>query len=418
MSTATATATVRRDAALDYRERGFPITLCDGKEPISKGWQNKTWTPKEIIQAFRHRPQLNVGSVWGPRAGLIDMECDNKQAEASLLELFEGNCPVTATFRSARGPHRLFAWDAALEQIGKAKMDYNGLEIFIGANGLGAQTLLPPSTTDGFTRTWLVPLEDCDPAPLPESVVRRLLSSSRATLLETARPKMAAIAAAGALTGGTDTEDTVDTGGFRRLLGNTNLPVSSESSVSYPDIEALVRRSLPSAAGQRHRKIFELARELKAVPSLAAAPAVSHRAIVQRWHELALPAISTKPFEDSWFDFLDAWDRVRKAKGESLIDEIVGRAIAAGVPEEAKHYSRPELRLLVAICRQLQRESKSGTFFLSCYTAAELIGVDDHRTAWRWLGGLCKEGILELVTKGMIKNHRASEYRYLGPLEG
>jgi hypothetical protein len=36
-------------------------------------------------------------------------------------------------------------------------------------------------------------------------------------------------------------------------------------------------------------------------------------------------------------------------------------------------------------------------------------------TAWRWLGDLCKAGVLQQVGKGCFSKKRANEYRYLLP---
>src|SRR5690606_19825489 len=60
---------------------------------------------------------------------------------------------------------------------GKAVIKYGDVEVRLGADGKAAHSLVPPSTTDGFTREWDVSLEDCDPVELPESVVDKLLAA-------------------------------------------------------------------------------------------------------------------------------------------------------------------------------------------------------------------------------------------------
>jgi len=47
------------------------------------------------------------------------------------------------------------------------------LGIRIGADGKGAQSIIPPSPS----RQWLVGLDECNPAPLPDIVVQRILSA-------------------------------------------------------------------------------------------------------------------------------------------------------------------------------------------------------------------------------------------------
>ena len=78
-------------------------------------------------------------------------------------------------------------------------------------------------------------------------------------------------------------------------------------------------------------------------------------------------------------------------------------------------YDSSEMRLLVAICLQLQREHGSEPFYLSCRTAGKLIGVD-HLRANRWLNVLIEDNVLSLVQKGRPGKAQglASRYRYVG----
>jgi hypothetical protein len=121
--------------------------------------------------------------------------------------------------------------------------------------------------------------------------------------------------------------------------------------------------------------------------------------VVRRWHELALPVIETKAFEESWFDFLNGWPRIRYLKDELSVERVAERAALLEVPEAAK-YEQPELRHLVAICRELQKAQGEAPFFLSCRTAAKLINVTPQQ-ANRWLNGLVLDGVLKETDKGV-----------------
>jgi hypothetical protein len=176
--------------------------------------------------------------------------------------------------------------------------------------------------------------------------------------------------------------------------------------------ERAIKQSLPSGPGQRHRHVFELARALKAIPALADADGKSLRAIVQQWHKLALPAISTKAFDDTWFDFLEGWGKVRFPKGSEPMAMMFAAAIEADTPEEAKQYEQEKLRLLVALCRELQRGAGGRPFFLSARTAGRLLEIDPA-TAARWLRGLRHDGILHLAEAGNREARKANSYRYL-----
>ena len=85
----------------------------------------------------------------------------------------------------------------------------------------------------------------------------------------------------------------------------------------------------------------------------------------------------------------------------------------AATPQSALRYEQDGLRLLVALCRELQRTSGDKTFFLACRTAGDLLGVA-HVTAWRWLILLTHDKIVAEVEKGDRAHRRASRYRYQG----
>ena len=168
--------------------------------------------------------------------------------------------------------------------------------------------------------------------------------------------------------------------------------------------------SLPKGPGRRNKQVFELARALKAIPSLYDATAKDLKPYVQAWHQLAKPVITTQPFEETWIDFLRAWPRVKFPKGADPLAGVYQAALAAEIPVLARQFEQPELRLLVSLCQELQRRVGANAFFLSCRSAGRLLNVD-HTTAWRWLFLLAEEGILEVVKKG--GQHRANRYRYI-----
>ena len=72
---------------------------------------------------------------------------------------------MTPTYRSTRGKHRLYRSDERLRSIGRAVVNYtNGsgakLGIRIGANGMAAQSIIPPSPG----REWEVSWDEVEPA--------------------------------------------------------------------------------------------------------------------------------------------------------------------------------------------------------------------------------------------------------------
>jgi hypothetical protein len=180
----------------------------------------------------------------------------------------------------------------------------------------------------------------------------------------------------------------------------------------HHDEERAIRESLPTGPGKRHRQVFEFARALRAIPWLADAPVDTLEPYVRRWHKLALPHITTKAFEETWIDFLNAWLRVKFPKGAEPMAAIFQQAKESTVPRAALRYEIDGLWLLASLCRELQRASGDKPFFLSCRTAGRLLEVD-HTTAWRWLFLLAHDQIIHEVEQGDQGKRRASRYRYL-----
>ena len=122
-----------------------------------------------------------IGLRMGPNS-VIDIEADSAIEEQIFVSLFDGcEIPVTTTYTSTRGKHRFFLWDNRLAETDAAVVNVRGREgaklgIRIGAGGKGAQSIIPPSPG----RQWLGGLgfDQCDPAPLPDIVVRRILAAA------------------------------------------------------------------------------------------------------------------------------------------------------------------------------------------------------------------------------------------------
>lgn len=163
-----------RDTALALVSLGQqPVIVPAGeKGPKYKGWERRSYTADEIHKKFVSH-MGNVGILLGK---VIDIECDNEQAATDLVELFDGDPPTTVCFQSTKGKHYLFLADDRLKAIGKATMKWKEVEVRLGTAGgrRGAQSLLPPSSTNGKTRAWINDLATPF-AALPEAVIAKLL---------------------------------------------------------------------------------------------------------------------------------------------------------------------------------------------------------------------------------------------------
>ena len=168
--------------------------------------------------------------------------------------------------------------------------------------------------------------------------------------------------------------------------------------------------SLPTAYGQRHRQVFEFARAVKAITPDA--PMDELKVYVKQWFREGKARIRTKAFEETWADFVSAWKRVTFPKGSGHMVELLDRA-AKEVPIIAHQYDLPATRLLVSLCRELQREAGQKPFFLSGRMAGELVGLCPRRAA-DFLHMFVVDGVLKLEDAGDCHTHKAAQYRYLG----
>lgn len=173
------------EAALHYAERGWRVLPLQprGKTPLIREYQNAATTDEDVITGWWDRwPMANVGIQMGAASGIIDIECDNEQAEARLAELFGGQMPETPTFRSKKGWHRLFRFDSSHPWAEYGNKKYPGLlpgvDFKVGGDGKGSYGVFPPSIhPDGPEYRWARDLDDgVDVAEVPGALVVAVLS--------------------------------------------------------------------------------------------------------------------------------------------------------------------------------------------------------------------------------------------------
>jgi hypothetical protein len=153
--------------------------LLDGTTPIPTSSLRHTET--SIDGEFARRPDLNVGILMGPTSGIIAIEETDDRSEQDALELFDGWFPVTPTFLSESGPHRLFRWNERLQELERPVLRFGSLYVRLGGGGMANYVILPPSTVNDYRREWVLTLDDCDGmfAELPDDVVDRLIETRK-----------------------------------------------------------------------------------------------------------------------------------------------------------------------------------------------------------------------------------------------
>ena len=350
--------------------------------------------PDSYVRRWFNRPNRGIAVVFGQASqNLGSRDFDDLLAYGEWAAENPELASSLPTVETRRGRHVYFQFDPAdMQEIRKSlgKPHGNGA-IACGDGELragdGCYSLVPPS--------YLPPTNG-----LPEHTYRWLIPPDEMPIVD--------IRAAGLLKKRLVTERTEWDGGLQRVTEEMVV----DGVISDEKVMFAVSSTLPTAPGQRHRQVFELCRALKADPRLAGLSPKELKPLIRVWHRLALPAISTKPFEETYADFISAWPSVKFAKGADPITDIWKQAMQRGLPAAALDYDGDEIRRLVALCRELQRTSGSEPFYLSCRTAAELLDVS-HVQANRWLRVLIEDQVIQEVTKGNRNTGKASRYRYL-----
>ena len=368
------------EIALGYVRRGWSIVpLSKGKKYSAVPWKVRQKTPAsegQVRKWFESGKYTGLAVVLGAVSGYLACRDFDK---ADSYHAWAADHPELAerlpTVQTARGFHVYFTGE-----VGKRQDFADGIGELRGEKCLCA---LPPSPhPSGVFYEWIVPLSD-GPPPAIDPVFCGLAGEC--------------------VLSDRDKEPT------KQSIQST---LSTSIAVKHKEkIETAIQITLPTGAGQRNRMIFQYARALKAIPDLTDCRAVTLRPLVEKWHTRALPVIRTQDFLVTWIDFLEAWPKIHTPLGEDSIKNAL--EIAKANPVEDFPHDNKNLRLLVAVCRELQITNGDKCFFLSSRKAGAVVGIP-HKEAWLWLGLLEAEGWIELVEKGGPPN-RASPFRYTGP---
>lgn len=186
-----------------------------------------------------------------------------------------------------------------------------------------------------------------------------------------------------------------------------SVSLSSDSSVLS------VSPFICAAKGEKHRKLFDLARACKKCEHERSRELSRSELsqIFQAWWQPSAQHIKSSKSE-SFTRFIDLLRRkVRFVPGASLFCEAEKRARSLQLPDiDIDH---PPLRKLAALCRELQRAQKSHAFFCSVDTARAFTGVSSKSVAWGLLRTLEQIAVIECVKRGIPGGRKATRWRYL-----
>lgn len=396
-------------AALEYDQRGWCVIpmLLEAKTPACrwKRYQAVRPSPTTLRRWFSGPTPFGMAVVFGGVSGNLGSRDFD---EAAAYDRWAATHPELAaklpTVRTHRGRHVYFRTEpGAVAEFRRSIGKPDGTGAIHAADGelrigTGCYSLAPPSPhRKGGRYHWDRP---------PGATIPLVTDFAAAGLWSPCHRE-----------DGGEQRKIEAIGGERHAGGER-----SGSAVTFPDaspelaaqIEQAIAATLPSGYGQRNKLVFEFARWLKAIAVFTEAGPRDLEPFVREWHRRALPFISTTPVEETLVDFYKGWPKVRFARGQEPMARIVARA-AAEIPKVADRYESPHVRMLVALCRELQRASGAAPFFLSCAKAGECLGVDP-KSANRWLYLLQIDQILAEVEKGSRSPRRATRWRYLPPL--
>jgi hypothetical protein len=366
-------------AALDYGRRDWSIIPVVSKRPAVttwREWQTRRADAEQIGRWFSRGDVTGLAVICGAVSGGLTVRDFD---EAAAYDQWAGTHADLAerlpTVRTGRGFH-VYHRSAVARIVTLGDGELRG----------AGYVLAPPSRhPSGEPYRWTIPLPNGE-LPILDPAESGLCNRENIESVEDRADRA-------------DRED-------RDNTASSSLLVSAAPSVLHA-----IESTLPVRAGQRNRKLFDLARGLKAI--LPDAGPGELRPIIAEWHRRALPIIGTKSFLESWADFIVAWARVKYPAGRGTVDSAFARAASTPPPARCAELYPGEagILLLAGLCRELQRGA--GEFFLDCRTAGRLLNVD-HSTVWRWLKVLCADGILQAGEKGSMATRKASRFIYLG----
>jgi len=357
-----------------------------GKHPRIHKWPSKgSRDEKRIHGWWKTWPDANVGIVTGAESGLVVLDIDPRHdGQNSLRELVNshGPLPQTPTVNTGGGGLHYYFRHPGGHVTGTV-----GLRPGLDIRADGNCVIAPPSRHQTGNRyEWangLAPWE-VSLAPCPEW----LLTECRIGA-ETLRF--------------TDSQDAQAIGGC-----------SPFSASVTAQVEEAVRKTQPQAEGQRNRAVFSFAQILKGIPELADQPLNNLKPYVRAWHERALPIIGTKPFDDTWSDFRNAWRRIRYPGGLDLPRLVKRLASEPDHPAVAViGYETRGRKLLLALCAEFQKHHGERPFYLSSHVAAKAVGIAPKQAYLILFTDFIEDGVLELVEKGKPNSGKATTWRFV-----
>lgn len=183
---------------------------------------------------------------------------------------------------------------------------------------------------------------------------------------------------------------------------------------SVHSVEDALRVSTPTTAHQNYRLALVLARAVKALEKQASKlfTPEQHRDIHNQWLTRAAQFLRPGQTQEDYFmEYLNAYKLAKFPLGSVVLAQALEAAKKKPIPSAALAWTdNPDVRLLAAICRELQIIHGSEPFYLSGRMVQKIFKHDTHATGAKWLRSFCVMEVLKEVEKG--KGLKASRYRF------
>jgi hypothetical protein len=175
----------------------------------------------------------------------------------------------------------------------------------------------------------------------------------------------------------------------------------------------VIAQVAPTKEHQNNSSLFKLARVVISYEGKVGRPATNaeKESVFARWSERARPFWRAGLTRDDYYaEFLEAYSYAQIGLGENPIETAASRAKAAALPA-VPGFTDQRIRLLVAICRELQKITRGSPFFLPTRKLSEILDVHWTQVA-RWLRALEALSMIHLAPGEVRKRGGSRSPRY------
>ena len=191
------------------------------------------------------------------------------------------------------------------------------------------------------------------------------------------------------------------------------------NGVSLSKVGDLISQIAPRDFHQNNASLFNLARLVVSYQNAEGRLATEKELefVFDRWCLLAR-SFWRHTRDDYWAEFLQAYHYARIGLDQDPLELALNCARAMPLPI-VPGFSDERVRLLAAICRELQRQMRDGSFFLPTRKLGRVLGAH-WGTIARWLVALEALGVIRLAPGEIRKRGgtRCPRYQYCQSLDG